>query len=174
LAKKRLWVNTDNRKVRRDVMNQPDFTEISTKANEAWTETVDKALGALSLAGEVQRDVSGRTVDANAAIAREGVQYLDEVQGTIRRASEEARDLLNRQWAVAQEFPKDPMAFPQKVVSLYLEEGEKFTNLGDAQVEALTRFTGNLQNLLEKAGKETRESLTKYTEKILALYGLKN
>jgi len=155
-------------------MNQPDFTEISTKANEAWTETVDKALGALSLAGEVQRDVSGRTVDANAAIAREGVQYLDEVQGTIRRASEEARDLLNRQWAVAQEFPKDPIAFPQKVVSLYLEEGEKFTNLGDAQVEALTRFTGNLQNLLEKTGKETRESLTKYTEKILALYGLKN
>ena len=155
-------------------MNQPDFTEISTKANEAWTETVDKALGALSLAGEVQRDVSGRTVDANAAIAREGVQYLDEVQGTIRRASEEARDLLNRQWAVAQEFPKDPIAFPQKVVSLYLEEGEKFTSLGDAQVEALTRFTGNLQNLLEKAGKETRENLTKYTEKILALYGLKN
>ncbi len=75
---------------------------------------------------------------------------------------------------MAQEFPKDPMAFPQKVASLYWEEGEKFTNLGEAQLEALTRFTGNLQNLVEKAGKETRESLTKYTEKILALYGLKN
>lgn len=155
-------------------MNQPDFTEITSKANEAWTETVDKALSTFSLVSEVQRELSGRTVDVNAAVAREGVQYLDEVQGAIRRASEEARELLNRQWAVAQEFPKDPTAFPEKVVRLYWEEGEKFTTLGDAQVEALTRYIGNLQNLLERAGKETRESLTKYTEKVLALYGLKN
>ncbi|MFQ5989934.1 MAG: hypothetical protein ACE5K9_08470 [Candidatus Methylomirabilales bacterium] len=155
-------------------MSQPDFSEITSKANEAWSETLNKALDTFSLAGEVQRDLSGRTVDVNAAIAREGVQYLDEVQGAIRRTSEEARELLNRQWAVAQEFPKDPMGFPQKVVTLYWEEGEKFTQLGDAQVEALTRFTGKVQDLVEQAGKETRESLTKYTEKILALYGLKN
>ena len=155
-------------------MNQPDFTEITSKANEAWTETVDKALAVFALVSEVQRELSSRTVDVNAAIAREGVQYLDEVQGTIRRASEGARELANRQLAVAQEFPKDPTAFPQKVVSLYWEEGEKYTTLGDAQVEALTRYTGNLQNLLERASKETRQSLTKYTEKVLALYGLKN
>lgn len=155
-------------------MSQFDFTGVSSKANEVWTEAIDKALAAFALVSEVQREVSGRTVDVNAAIAREGVQYLDEVQGTIRRASEETRALLNRQWEVAEELPKDPTAFPQKVVSLYWSEGEKFANLGDAQLEAMTRYTGNLQNLLERAGKETRESLTKYTEKILSLYGLKN
>ncbi len=159
---------------RRNAMSQTDFSEITSKANQAWSETVDKVLEAFSLASEVQRDLSARTVDVNAAIARQGVEYLDHVQGAFRRASEEARELLNRQWAVAQEFPKDPMSFPQKVVTLYWEEGEKFTRLGDAQVEALARFNASVQDLVEKAGKEARERLTKYSEKILALYGLKN
>jgi len=155
-------------------MSQLDFTGVGSKANEVWTETVDKALATCALVNEVQRDVSGRAVDVNAAIAREGVQYLDEVQGMIRRASEEARELFSRQWAIAQELASDPKAFPQKIASLYLNEGEKFANFGDSQFEAVTRHSANLQNLLERAGKETRESLMKYTEKILSLYGLKN
>jgi len=161
-------------KRRMGTMVQGSVAEITNKANEALTETLNKTLEAFSLASEVNRNLLDQTVDASAAIAREGIRYLGEIQGAIRQASEEARELVTRQWALAQEFPKDAMASSQKAVALYWERGEKITRLGDAQLQALNRFTGNMQNLLGKAGKETQEILMKYTERILALYGIKN
>jgi hypothetical protein len=155
-------------------MAQWDFTEATAKANTAWNEQLNKALEALSLATEANRDLSGRTVDVTAAIAREGIQYLTEVQMALRQASDEARDLWTRQWNLAQEFPKDPMGFPQKAVALSWEGSEKITRLGDVQRQALNRFTGNVQNLLERAGKESQEAVTRYNEKLLALYDLKS
>lgn len=155
-------------------MIQGNVAEITTKAQETLTETLNKALEAFSLASEVNRELLDQTVDVSAAIAREGIRYLGDLQAAIRQASEEARELVTRQWTLAQEFPKDAMASPQKAVDLYYEGGEKITRLGQAQLQALNRFTGNVQNLLGKAGKETQETLMKYTERTLALYGLKN
>lgn len=155
-------------------MVQGNVAEITTKAQETVTETLNKALEAFSLASEVNRNLLGQTVDVSAAIAQEGIRYLGEVQVAIRQVSEEARELVTKQWALAQEFPKDAMASSQKAMALYWEEGEKITHLGDAQLQALNRFTGNVQNLLGKAGKESQETLVKYTERILALYGFKN
>ncbi|MFQ5846856.1 MAG: hypothetical protein ACE5IQ_04185 [Candidatus Methylomirabilales bacterium] len=154
-------------------MVRESVAEITTKTNEALNETLNKAVEAFSLASDANRDLSGRTVDVSAAIAREGVQYLGNIQGAIRRASEEAQELWNRQWAVTQELPNDPGRIPQKAMSLYWEGGEKVARLVDAQVEALTRFTGTVQDLLDRAGRETRETATTYTEKILDLYNLK-
>ncbi len=155
-------------------MIQGNGTEFSNRAYEAWKETLDKTLEAFSVTSEANRDLSDRTVDMTAAIAQQGVQYLSEVQGAIRQASEEARELLIRQWTLAQEFPKDPMGSPQKALALSWEGGEKITRLGDVQLEVLNRFSGNVQNLLEKASRETRETVTNHTEKVLALYDLKN
>lgn len=155
-------------------MEYGNIIEISNKARDAATDVLNKALETFSLASDVNRDLSSRTVDASAAIVREGLQYLGDVQGAIRQASDEVRETWGRQWALAQEFPKDPMGLPPKAVALYWEGGEKIIRLGDAQREALSRLTGNVQTLLEKVGTETQESATKYTEKILALYGLKN
>lgn len=155
-------------------MVQEAISEINAKANEALADAVNKAVQTLSLASEVNRDLSGRTVEVSAAIAREGVQYLGDVQATLRQASEEAQAFWNRQVAVAQEFPKDPTRSPQKAVALYWEGGEKFARLVDAQWVALTRLTETVQNLLERAGKETRETATKYTEKVLDLYDLRS
>lgn len=155
-------------------MVQETISQINAKAHEALTETINKAVQAFSLVSEVNRNLSGRTVEVSAAIAREGVQYLGDVQGTIRQASEEAQDFWNRQLAVAQELPNDPVRFPQKSVALYWEGGEKVARLLDAQREALTRLTETVQNLLDRAGRETRETTTKHTEKILDLYDLRN
>lgn len=155
-------------------MVQETFSQINAKANEALAETLNKAVQAFSLASEVNRDLSGRTVEVSANIAREGVQYLGDVQGTIRQASEEAQEFWNRQVAVAQELPKDPTRFPQNAVSLCWEGGEKVARLVDAQREALNRFTETVQALLDRAGRETRETTTKYTEKILDLYDLRS
>ncbi len=155
-------------------MTQWSFADIVSRPQEVWKETLDKALEAFSLATEANRSLSSQTVDVTAAIAREGVQYLDEIQGSIRQASEDAREFLGRQLSLAQEFPKDPAGAPQKAVALSLEGGEKVTRLGDAQLQALNRFADSIQTLLEKAGKETRETVTNHTEKILSLYELKN
>jgi hypothetical protein len=163
----------DMRKGRR-IMVPENVTEFSNRAYEAWREALDKTLEAFSLASEANRNLSSQAVEATAAIAREGVQYLGEVQGSIRQASEEAREFLVRQWTLAQEYPKDPVGTPQKAVALSWEGGEKVTRLGDAQVEALNRFNGNVQHLLEKASKENRETVATHTEKILNLYDLKN
>ncbi len=155
-------------------MVQGQVAEITHKAQETWTETLNKALEACSLASEVQRTLLGQSVEASAAIAREGIRYLGEVQGTLRQASEEAREFVTQQWAMTQELPKDALASSQKVVALYWQGGEKLSRLGETQLEALNRFTGAVQNLLGKAGKESQETLVKYTERILSLYGLKN
>ncbi len=151
-----------------------NVTEISNKAHEALTETLNKGLETLSLTSEVNHELSGRTVDVTTAIAREGVQYLGDLGGAIRQASDDVRELWARQWSLVQEFPKDAMASSQKAAALYWEGGEKILRLGDIQREALSRFTGSVQNLLEKAGTETREALMNYAEKILALYEVKN
>jgi len=150
------------------------FEEITNRTTEALNGTVNKALEAFAMTGDFNRDISGRGVDLNAAIAREGVQYASNVQAALRQASEEARQLWIRQSEVVQEVPKDVMAASQKAVALYWDGAEQIARLGDAQREALTRYTGNLQNLLEKISEETRETFTKYSEQILKLYGLKN
>ncbi|MFQ5917987.1 MAG: hypothetical protein ACE5I0_09290 [Candidatus Binatia bacterium] len=155
-------------------MAEGNVFEIGNKAHDAATEALNKAIETFSLTSDVNRDLSGRTVDVGAAIAREGLQYLGDVQGAILQASDQIKEFWTRQWTLAQEFTKDPTALPQKAVALYWEEGERISRIGDAQREALSRFTGNLQNLLEKAGTETREATTKYTEKVLGLYDLKN
>ncbi len=155
-------------------MAQESISEITQRAYDAWKETLDKTLEAFALAGEANRDLSSRTVDVTAAIAREGVDYLSELQGSIRQASEEARELLVRQWTLAQEFPKDPAGSPQKAVALSWEGGEKAVRLGDAQLQAFNRFTDSVQNLVEKASRENRETVTTHTEKFLSLYDLKN
>lgn len=155
-------------------MMQGQVAEITTRAQETWTETLNKALEAYSLASDVQRTLLGQSVETSAAIAREGIRYLGEVQGALRQASEEAREFMTQQWALTQEFPKDALASFQKAVTLYWQEGEKLNRLGEVQLEALNRLAGTVQNLLGKAGKEAQETLVKYTEKVLSLYGLKN
>lgn len=155
-------------------MVQESFREITGKATQMWNGTFDKSLEVFALASDFNRDVSGRGANLSAAVAREGVQYLADVQAALRQASEEARHLWIRQSEVAQEAPKDVMAASQKAVALYWDGAEQIARLGDAQREALTRYAGNVQNLLERISEETRETFTKYSEQILKLYGLKN
>jgi len=154
-------------------MVQANVGEASRTA-QACSVTLEKAGEALGLTSDVNRDIAGRTVEFGVSIAREGVQYLSEVGVALRQASEGARELWTRQWNLAQEFSTDPMGFPQRAVALSWEGGEKITRLGDAQREAISRFTGNVQDLLDRASRETQETVTKYAGKILALYGLKN
>lgn len=155
-------------------MVQENFREMTSKATQAWNGTFNKALELFALTSDLNRDISGRSVELNAAVAREGVQYLGDVQAALRNVSEEARQLWSRQYEVVQEVPKDVMGASQKAVALSWEGGEQIARLGDAQREAFTRCNGNVQNLLERATEETRETFTKYSDKILKLYGLKN
>ena len=155
-------------------MVEQSFREITSKSTQACSATLEMAREALGLTSDVNRDIAGRTAELSAAIAQEGAQYLSEVGAALRQASEGARELWTRQWNLAQEFSQDPMGFPQKAVALSWEGGEKVTRLGDAQREAISRFAGNVQNLLDRANRETQETVTKYAGKILALYGLKN
>jgi len=155
-------------------MQQWTASEAQAKANEVLNQNVDRGLEALTLAGEVHRDLSGRTVDVSASIARESVQFLGEVQAAFRQALEEAREIWNRQYTLVQELPRDPMAVTQKAIALSVEGGERAVRLGDAQREAISRFSGNVQGLVDRAGRETQESLAKYADKILKIYGLKN
>jgi len=113
-------------------------------------------------------------VDVSASIARESVQFLGEVQAAFRQALEEAREIWNRQYTLVQELPRDPMAVTQKAIALSVEGGERAVRLGDAQREAISRFSGNVQGLVDRAGRETQESLAKYADKVLKIYGLKN
>jgi propanediol dehydratase small subunit len=148
--------------------------EIVNRTTEAWNGTLNKALDAFTLASDLNRDISSRSVDLNAAIAREGAQYASDVQAAFRQASEEARQLWVRQSELVQEVPKDVMAASQKAVAFYWEGSEQITRLGEQQRQAVNRLTGNVQHLLERAGEEARETLTKFSEKILKLYGLKS
>jgi hypothetical protein len=155
------------------MMVQQNVGEAS-RAAEACSTTIEKAREALGLTSDVNRDIAGRTAELSAAIAQEGAQYLSEVGVALRQASEGARELWVRQWNLAQEFSRDPMGFPQEAIALSWEGGAKITRLGDAQREAISRFAGNVQNLMDRASRETHETVTKYAGKILALYGLKN
>ena len=155
-------------------MVEQNFREVSSRAAEACSMTLEKAREALGLTSDVNRDIAGRSVELGVAIAREGVQYLGEVGAALRQASEGARELWTRQWNLAQEFSRDPMGFPQKAVALSWEGGEKITRLGDAQREAISRFAGNVQSLLDRAGRETHETVSTYAGKILTLCRLKN
>ena len=155
-------------------MVEQNFREVSSKAAEACSMTLEKGREALGLTSDVNRDIAGRTAELSAAIAQEGAQYLGEVGVALRQASEGARELWTRQWNLAQEFSQDPMGFPQKAVALSWEGGEKVTRLGDAQREAISRFAGNVQNLLDRASRETHETVSTYAGKILILCRLKN
>ena len=126
------------------------------------------------MTSDFNRDISGRGVDMNAAIAREGVQYASDVQAALRQASDEARQLWTRQTEVVHDAPKDVMAATQKAVALSWEGGEQITRLGELHRQALSRFADKVQHLMEQAGEETRETFTKYSQKVLKLYGLKN
>lgn len=148
--------------------------EMNTGATQAWGGTIEKAGEVLTLTSDVNRDISGRSIELSVAMARAGVQYLGEMQAALGHASEEARQLWSRQWEVVQEVSKDVMAPAQKAVALSGEWGGQITRLADHQRQALTRFTGSVQHLLEKAGQEHREAVTKCSEKILTLYGLKD
>jgi len=99
-------------------MVQENFGEMTNKATETWNGTVNKALEAFAMTSDFNRDISGRGVDLNAAIAREGVQYASDVQAALRQASDEARQLWTRQTEVVQDAPKDVMAATQKAVAL--------------------------------------------------------
>ena len=151
-----------------------NFAEMTNKATETWNGTVNKALEAFALTSDFNRDISGRSVDLNAAIAREGVQYASDVQAALRQASDEARQLWTRQTEVVQDAPKDVMAATQKAVALSWEGGEQITRLGELHRQALSRFADKVQHLLDQVGEETRETFTKYSQKVLKLYGLKN
>jgi uncharacterized protein YPO0396 len=151
-----------------------NIAEITSKATETWNGTVNKALEAFAMTSDFNRDVSGRGVDLNAAIAREGAQYASDVQAAIRQASDEARKFWTRQTEALQDVPKDVMAATQKAVALSWEGGEQITRLGEIQRQALSRFADKVQHLLEQAGEETREAFTKYSQMVLKLYGLKN
>ena len=155
-------------------MIEHNFGEVSSRAAEACSMTLEKAREALGLTSDVNRDIAGRTVELGVAIAQEGAQYLGEVGAALRQASEGARELWVRHWNLAQEFSRDPMGFPQRAVALSWEGGEKITRLGDAQREAISRFAGNVHNLLDRAGRETHETVSTYAGKILTLCRLKN
>src|SRR3990172_6205837 len=124
----------------------------ASRAAQTCSETLEKAREVLGLTSDVSRDIAGRTAELSAAIVQEG-----------------ARELWTREWNLAQEFSRDPMGFPQRAVALSWEGGEKITRLGDAQREAISRFTGNVHNLVDRANRETQETVTKYAGKILAL-----
>jgi len=155
-------------------MVEQNFREVSSRATEACSMTLEKGREALGLTSDVNRDIAGRSVELGVAIAREGVQYLGEVGAALRQASEGARELWTRQWNLAQEFSRDPMGFPREAVALSWEGGEKITRLGDAQREAVSRFAGNVQNLLDRASRETHETVSAYAGKMLILCRLKN
>ena len=155
-------------------MVEQNFREITSRSTQVCSTTIEKAREALGLTSDVNRDIAGRTAELSAAIAQEGAQYLSEVGAALRQASEEARELWIRQWNLAQEFSRDPMGFPERAVALSWEGGEKITRLGDAQREAISRFAGNVQNLVDRASKETHETVSTYAGKILILCGLKN
>jgi len=155
-------------------MIEQHFREVSSRAAEACSMTLEKAREALGLTSDVNRDIAGRTVELGVAIAQEGAQYLGEAGAALRQASEGARELWVRHWNLAQEFSRDPMGFPQRAVALSWEGGEKITRLGDAQREAISRFAGNVQNLLDRASRETHETVSTYAGKILTLCRLKN
>lgn len=154
-------------------MAQENVAE-TRRAAETCSMPLEKAREALGLISDVGRDIAGRTAELNAAIVQEGAQYLSEVWSALREASEGARELWTREWNLAQEFSQDPIGFPQKAVALSWEGGENISRLGDAQRGAISRFAGNVQNLLDRANRETQETVTKYAGKILALYGLKH
>jgi len=155
-------------------MIEHNFREVSSRAAEACSMTLEKAREALGLTSDVNRDIAGRSVELGVAIAREGVQYLGEVGAALRQASEETQELWTRQWNLAQEFSRDPMGFPQKAVALSWEGGEKITRLGDTQREANSRFARNVQDLLDRASRETHETVSTYAGKMLILCRLKN
>lgn len=155
-------------------MVEQNFREVSSRAAKACTMTLKKAREALGLTSDVNRDIAGRTAEVSAAIAQEGAQYLSEVGAALRQASEEARELWVRQWNLAQEFSRDPMGFPEMAIAFSWEGGAKITRLGDAQREAISRFAGNVQNLMDRAGRETHETVSTYAGKILTLCRLKN
>ena len=155
-------------------MVREKFEEITDRTTEVLNGTLNKALDAFALTSDLNRDISGRSVELNAAIAREGIHYASGVQAALRQASEEARQLWTRQSEVVQEVPKDVMAASQKAVALYWEGGEQITRLGEQHRQALNRLAGNVQHLLEQAGEEARDTFTKFSEKVLKLYGLKN
>lgn len=155
-------------------MVEQNFREVSSRAAAACSMTLEKAREALGLTSDVNRDIAGRTGELSAAIAQEGAQYLSEVGVALRQASEGARELWVRQWNLAQEFSRDPMGFPEMAIALSWEGGAKITRLGDAQREAISRFAGNVQNLMDRAGRETHETVSTYAGKILTLCRLKN
>lgn len=150
------------------------FAEMTSRATQAWTGTLEKTREAFALTSDVNRDIAGRTAGLSMAIAREGVQYLGELQAALRQASADARELWTRQRGIVEELPKDVMGASQKAVVLSWDGGGQIARLVDHQREALTRFGWNVQSLLEKAGRETHETVAKYAEQILVLYGLKN
>jgi uncharacterized protein YPO0396 len=175
-AERRGWTEGEgsHTRRRRRIMVHDKFEEITNRTTEALNGTVNKTLEAFAMTGDFNRDISGRGVDLNAAIAREGVQYASDVQAALRQASDEARQLWTRQTEVVQDAPKDVMAATQKAVALSWEGGEQITRLGELHRQALSRFADKVQHLLEQTGEETRETFTKFSEKILKLYGLKN
>ncbi|MGH7372347.1 MAG: hypothetical protein ACREJK_10965 [Candidatus Methylomirabilales bacterium] len=156
------------------MMVEQNLREVSSRATQACSATIEKAREALGLTSDVNRDIAGRTAELSAAIVQEGAQYLSEVGAALRQASEGARELWIRQWNLAQEFSRDPMGFPERAVALSWEGGEKITRLGDAQREAISRFAGNVQDLVDRASRETRETVSTYAGKILILCRLKN
>src|SRR3970282_1704395 len=155
-------------------MVQENFGEMTNKATETWNGAVNKALEAFAMTSDFNRDISGRGVDLNAAIAREGVAYPRDVQAAVRQSSDEARQLWTRQTEVVQDGPKDVMAATQKAVALSWEGGEQITRLGELHRQALSRFADKVQHLLEQAREKTRATFTKYSQKVLKLYGLKD
>jgi hypothetical protein len=155
-------------------MGEQNFGEMSSKAAQACSMTLEKAREALGLTSDANRDIAGRTVELGVAIAREGVQYLGDVGAALRQASEATRELWTRQRDLAQEFSRDPMGFPEKAIALSWEGGEKIARLGDAHREAIARFAGKVQNLLDRAGRETHESVSTYAGKMLMLCRPKN
>jgi hypothetical protein len=155
-------------------MAEQSLGEIRGKAAQACGTTLEKAREALGLTSDVNRDIAGRTVKLGVAIAREGIQYLGEVGAALRQASEETQELWTRQWNLAQEFSRDPMGFPEKAVALSWEGGEKITRVGEAQREAISRFAGNVRNLLDRASTEAHQSVSTYAGKMLMLCRLKN
>ena len=77
-------------------MVEQNFREVSSKAAQGCSTTIEKAREALGLTSDVNRDIAGRTAELSAAIAQEGAQYLSEVGVALRQASEGARELWVR------------------------------------------------------------------------------
>jgi hypothetical protein len=149
-------------------MVEQNLGEMSGKA------ALEKAREALGLTSDVHRDIAERTVELAVAIAREAIRYLDDVGAALRQASEEAQELWMRQWSLAQEFSRDPIGFPERAVAFSWEGGERITRVGDAQREAISRFAGNVRNLLDRTSREAHQSVRTYAGKMLILCRLKN